>query len=156
MEEIKVTGMSFWGYGGQTCHPTKQIQPFAKKVIKQKGQIFLYMEKINSFADPDIIPATEYSVDGIRFQPIHDGINVTGSRYAIVLDEIRPVEMKIPFSSYEVAYGNSRGKLATDYIKGRVDKACLDFNQELSHLSDTEKIISFIAKMKAPYAVFVK
>ena len=34
-EEIKNTGMSFWGYGGPMCHPTKQIQPFAKSVIEK-------------------------------------------------------------------------------------------------------------------------
>jgi len=158
IKEIKDTGMSFWGYGGQTCHPTKQVQPFAKRVIERNGSIFLYMETIKSFADPDIVPATMFSVDGINYQPIQDGIKVTGSRYAIVLDEIqRTDDLKVPLSVYEVACGNSRGKLATDYLKGRVDKACLELNQDRPILTEIpEKIISFVAKMKEPFAVFVK
>jgi len=117
------------------------------------------MEKINSKADPDIVPATLYSVDGISYRPIPEGICVTGSRYAIVLDEIIPEEFEIPFSAYEVACGMSRGKLANNYIKGRVDKACLDVN--MNRLIDAEvdgqlKTVSFIAKMKEPFAVFVK
>ncbi len=158
MKEIEQTGMSFWGYGGPTCHPTKQIQPFAKSVIAKKGSIYLCMERINSKADPDVIPATLFSVDGITYKPIPQGICVTGSRYAIVLDEIIPEEFEIPFSAYEVAYGKSKGRPAENYIQGHVDKACLEIS--LDRLVDADigvkKSVSYVAKLKDPYAVFVK
>jgi len=159
MKEIEATGMSFWGYGGPTCHPTRQIQPFAKRVIEKKGNIYLCMVKINSLADPDVLPATMYSVDGIKYDPIPEGIKVTGSRYAIVLDEIVPEEIEIPLSAYEVACGISRGRLAIDYIKGHVDKACLEFNPERLSVSKDEKKIkttSYVAKMTEPFAVFIR
>jgi len=159
MKEIKTTGMSFWGYGGLTCHPTRQIQPFAKRIIEKKGNIYLCMVKIDSLANPDILPAKMFSIDGIKYDPIPEGIKVTGSRYAIVLDEIVPEEIEIPLSSYEVASGKSRGRRAIDYIRGHVDKACLEFNPELLPVTKEEeriKRISYVAKMKEPFAVFVR
>ena len=157
MKEIQKTGMSFWGYGGPTCHPTRQVQPFAKSVGEKKGSIYLCMERINSFANPSIVPATMYSVDGINYTPIPKGINVTGSRYAIVLDEIIPEEFEIPIDAYEVACGASAGKSASSYIQGHVDKACLEINaNRLMESSEKRKTIAFVAKMKEPYAVFVK
>ena len=157
LREIEKTGMSFWGYGGPTCHPTKQVQPFAKKVVEKKGSIYLCMEKIHSLADPDIVPATMYSVDGVNYSPIPDGITVTGSRYAIVLDEIVPEEFEIPLDAYEVAYGRSAGRPASGYIQGHVDKACIELNpNRMIGASDKKKVISLVGKMKEPYAVFVK
>lgn len=155
--EIRQTGMSFWGYGGPTCHPTKQIQPFAKKVVEKKGAIYLCMERINSFADPDIVPATMYSVDGVSYEPIPTGINVTGSRYAIVLDEIVPEQFEIPMEAYEIACGEKAGTPASSYIRGHVDKACLRINMNrLVDMPEKKRQISFVARMKEPYAVFVK
>ncbi len=157
LREIEKTGMSFWGYGGPTCHPTKQVQPFAKTVVEKRGSIYLCMEKIHSLADPDIVPATMYSVDGVNYSPIPDGITVTGSRYAIVLDEIVPEEFEIPLDAYEVAYGRSMGRPASGYIQGHVDKACLELNpNRMIGASEKKKVISLVGKLKEPYAVFVK
>lgn len=157
IKEIERTGMSFWGYGGPTCHPTKQVQPFAKRVVERKGSIYLCMEKINSLADPDIVPATLYSVDGVNYSPIPEGITVTGSRYAIVLDEIVPEEFEIPLEAYEVAYGRSMGRPANSYIQGHVDKACLQLNaNRMVDVTGKNKVISLVGRMKEPYAVFVK
>ena len=159
IKEIDETGMSFWGYGGPTCHPTKQVQPFARKVIEKQGSIYLFMEKINSYADPDIVPATLYSVDGINYNEIPKGINVTGSRYALVLEEIVPEEIELPISAYEVGCGKSKGRPATNYIIGHVDKACLELNPERfidAEVDKKIKKISYVAKIKNPYSVFVK
>src|SRR5438093_6490755 len=83
------------------------------------------MEYIDSKAEDDIVQPTKYSADSVRWQPIPDGINVIGSRYALVLDEIRPGELEVPFQDFVVAIGKSRGRNASDYIAGRVDKGCL-------------------------------
>jgi len=124
--ERERAGRIFWGYGGSVCHPLMQVQPFARQYIKnQGGDIFLLMEPVNSKADPDIDPAKEYSSDGANWQAIPDGIEVTGSRYALVLDEIHPVDIEISLQDYIVGVGHSRGKVASGYVLGRVDKACL-------------------------------
>src|SRR6266446_5833653 len=124
-KEIENAGRSFWGYGGTSCHPLTQVQPFARSIARKQAPIYLLMEFIDSKAAPDIVQPTEFSADSVHWEPIPDGINVIGSRYALVLDEIRPGELEIPFQEFAVAVGKSRGKIASDYIAGRIDKACL-------------------------------
>src|SRR5260370_36832375 len=86
--EFEKTGRTFWGYGGNTCHPISIVQPFARLAVKEQGGILLVMEPIDSRAEPDIVPAKEYSRDGVTWRPIPTGIQVTGSTYALILDEI--------------------------------------------------------------------
>ncbi|GHT20691.1 hypothetical protein FACS189419_00240 [Planctomycetales bacterium] len=154
IQEIENTGMSFWGYGGWTCHPTKQVQPFAKEVVQKQGEIYLLMETIESGHSVQKL-SKEYSEDKKNWKPIPKGISVTGSNYAIVLDEIVDERSSILFGTYVVAIGNSKGKRATDYIKGQCSKGCLEI-ADGDHIDSTEKVISYKARMKAPYAVFVR
>ena len=116
------------------------------------------MQTIDSHADPDIIPATEYSKDGILWRPIPDGIEVTGSRFALVLDEIRPGDLDIPMYGCSVGIGPSSGRTAGDYIQGRVDKACLV--RETSFLSEQSGDdifhVQYAAKMQDSFAVFLR
>ena len=118
------------------------------------------MEPINSNADPDIVPATEFSEDGILWQPIPKGITVTGSRYALVLDEIKPGELDLPLNCYEVGIGPSSGKAAETYLQGRIDKACLiQSPASRSSLGKEEKIVrkvGYSAEMKEPFAVLLR
>lgn len=158
--EFERTGRSFWGYGGNACHPISQVQPFARLAVKEQGGILLVMEPINSNADPDIVPATEFSHDGIIWQPIPKGITVTGSRYAFVLDEIKPGELELPLHHYEVGIGPSCGKPAEAYIQGRTDKACLVESSQSRHVKmPEEKLIrkvGYSAELKDPYAVLLR
>jgi hypothetical protein len=156
-EEIRQTGMSFWGYGGGTCHPIQQVQPFAKMNILEGNDIYLVMEEINSHHSPTMMVAKQYSIDGITWSRIPDKISVRGSRYAIILDELEAGDLDIDLAEYEVAYGPSRGKQAPEYIKGRVDKACLNKRSttNMDHVK-IEKKINHIARLKDPYAVLVR
>ncbi len=115
------------------------------------------MEEIDSHHKPTKIVASQYSVDGITWLPIPDGIKVRGSRYAIILDELKEGDLDIDLSEYEVAYGPSRGKYAPDYIKGRVDKACLNMRSNISADQQSQrKNIRHYGNLKDPYAVFVR
>lgn len=158
--EYEDTGMIFWGYGGNACHPISQVQPFARLSIQEQGGILLVMEPINSNADPDIVPATEYSKDGVLWEPVPKGITVTGSRYAFVLDEIKPGELEIALNRYEVGIGPSCGKAAESYIQGRTDKACLvQSKTEREAKVPSEKLIrkvGFTAELKEPFAVLLR
>ncbi len=78
--ELSDAGRMFWGYGGTTLHPFKHVQPFARLWVQRGGSIRMVMEPIDSKADPDILPATEFSADGIQWEAIPSGIVVTGSR----------------------------------------------------------------------------
>jgi len=158
--ELDETGRIFWGYGGNACHPINQVQPFAKLVLKEMDEVVLVMEYIHSNADPDIVPATEYSTDGVIWEPIPKGIKVTGSRYALVLDEIQPGDLEVNLNRYEVAVGPSAGKPAEAYLQGRTDKACFVKSREERIIetpseNHTRKA-NFFAKLKDPYAVVLR
>ena len=115
------------------------------------------METIDSHADPDVLPATEYSEDGITWQKMPSGISVIGSRYALVLDEIKPGQLEICVDDFEVGIGPSRGKVASEYLTGRIDKACLSSRQNSTALVSTEKkSIGLYAKLLKPYPVMLK
>ena len=157
--EYEEAGMVFWGYGGPTLHPLTQVQPFAKTWVEDAGSIHILMQPIDSRADPDILPANEFSVDGIEWQPVPNGIRVTGSRYAIVLDEIRPGELELDLGNFEVGIGPSRGRNAANYMRGRVDKGCLvATGPSEKEVPDGPKIVSigYQARLLDPYAVMLR
>jgi hypothetical protein len=157
--EFAKAGKIFWGYGGPTLHPITQVQPFARTLLETSGAIYVLMQSIDSHADPDIVPATEYSSDAVTWKPIPDGIRVTGSRYALVLDEIKPGDLEIVLEDYQIALGNSRGKNAAEYLRGHVDKACLMRSGEGRPASlSIPKIrkVEFLARLQEPYAVLLK
>jgi hypothetical protein len=156
--EYRKTGRIFWGYGGTSCHPLTQVQPFVRNAMEQYGAVYLLMEPIDSKANPDLLPATEYSEDGVEWRPIPKGIEVTGSRYALVLDEIVPGALELPADDFVVGIGPSRGKRATDYLQGRIDKACLTYAGPpvACRSKAVQKAVQFSAKLLQPYAVMLK
>lgn len=155
--EFKKTGRIFWGYGGRSCHPLTQVQPFARIQVKKYGNIYLMMEMIDSHADPEIVPAKEYSDDGITWKEIPDGIKVIGSRYALILNEIKPGDLDIAIYNYEVGIGPSRGKLASEYIQGHIDKACLSLKGGKKDIKEgAKRHFSYSSKLIDPYAVMLR
>ncbi|MEE9295184.1 MAG: hypothetical protein V3W34_09535 [Phycisphaerae bacterium] len=162
--EYRDAGMIFWGYGGGPCHPIKQVQPFAGFSTRKQGEVILAMEPINSKVAPDVVPATEYSTqyseDGVHWKPIPNGISVTGSRYAFVLDEIKPCELELRLDEYEVGWGKSKGKAAESYLKWPADKACLIRikKSRLSHVPRESIIrrIGYTATLREPFAVLLR
>jgi hypothetical protein len=150
--EIDAEGFSMWGYGGSTCHPMTMVQPFANTAA---GPIILCMQRVNSrhFAEP--LRAEEYSSDGRLWKPVPEGINVLGSRYALCIDSLDEVAETLHLADTRVAVGRSRGRSGIDYVKGRVDKACLEIVR--SDISDTTEIpINVTARIISPYAVFLR
>lgn len=158
-KEIEDAGVAFWGYGGNTCHPERMVQPFVKSFERHGGTIYLCMEPMNSKHFADQVAADEYSSDGVLWHPIPAGINVLGSRYALAITELEPAEFELPLSSTRVAIGNSKGAIGAKYISGRVDKACLevvDVEEESSERDATMKKIGLVARIVDPYAVYLR
>ncbi len=157
--ELSEAGMIFWGYGGTTLHPIRHVQPFAKLWVQKTGSIQILMEPIDSRADPDVLPANEFSVDGIEWEPLPPGIVVTGSRYAIVLDEIKPGHLDLDLGRFEVGIGPSRGRNAVGYVRGRIDKGCFVSTQLADAERDVQQppvSIGFQARLLDPYAVMLR
>jgi hypothetical protein len=156
-KEIDDAGHAFWGYGGNTCHPTGMVQPFVRAYEKRGSAIYLCMEPMNSnhFADP--IRAEEFSIDGFEWQVIPAAINAKGSRYALVIDQIEEQEFALPLSRTEVAWGNSKGMNGDKYIRGRVDKGCLEVIAPSPEGQDGRiATIGLVARIVKPYAVFLR
>lgn len=156
-KEIKETGFGMWGYGGNTCHPSTMVQPFARKFSKEGQPIHLVMEVMDSkhFAEP--YSAAEYSEDGLTWQPVPDTIEVRGSRYALVIKNLHHDEFKLPLHGTRVPVGPSTGRVGSRYVQGRVDKACLevDFLTDVTE-KQNERAIGLVAEIVKPYAVFLR
>lgn len=158
-KEISDTGYAMWGYGGNTCHPRTMVQPFAEDLASREQPIVLCMQAMESkhFAEP--LRANEFSPDGINWQLIPPTIHVLGSRYALVIKDLRLEEHNLPLNQTKVAVGNSRGRLGSRYIQGRVDKACLEVIDEPERTNDPETSlikIDLVAELAEPYAVFLR
>jgi hypothetical protein len=158
-KEIEETGYGMWGYGGNTCHPRTMVQPFAEEVHKRNEPIYLCMQAMESthFAEP--LRAKEYSANGLTWTKVPDSIHVLGSRFALVIKGLREEEHMLPLNQTRVAVGNSRGRLGSRYIQGRVDKACLEVLQEGERLNEGEAAqakINLVAELAEPYAVFLR
>lgn len=159
LKEISNEGIAMWGYGGGTCHPSRAVQPFAREQTDLGHPIYLCMEKMVShhYAEPE--RADEFSLDGVNWTKVPKGINVLGSRYALVIDSLKEEEFSLPVARTVVAAGPSIGRRGSEYISGRVDKACLQMmpNADIP-VPPEEKVahIGLIARLRDPYAVFLR
>ncbi len=158
-KEIADAGYAMWGYGGATCHPRTMVQPFAEEQ-EEKGQpIVLVMQQMNSQHFAEQLRARRYSEDGVTWRNVPAGINVLGSRYALVLKDLRREEHFLNLDKTKVAIGPSRGRVGSLYVSGRADKACLEvldgpLPTNRPAVKDTE--ISLVAELRQPYAVFLR
>ncbi|MDO9394449.1 MAG: hypothetical protein Q7T42_10810 [Methylotenera sp.] len=158
-KEFDEAGVIFWGYGGNSCYPNTMVQPFVKEMEKNGNQVLLIMHKMNSKHEAPPELAKEYSEDGVTWQPVPNGVEVRGSRFAMVLDELKIEEYDINLKDYEVGVGRSRGKNASQYITGQSDKGCFLYQPPAIPIPPEERIIKnigLVARIKAPYAVFLK
>lgn len=158
-QEISDAGYSMWGYGGNTCHPTTMVQPFARQYAKVSSEpIRLCMQPMNSKHFAEQLRADQYSVDGLSWQEIPAAINVLGSRYALCIRNLTEVVEELPLGQTRVAVGNSKGRPGSDYVRGRVDKACLEVvdDETLGDDPAETKQIGLVAELVKPYAVFLR
>jgi hypothetical protein len=116
----------------------------------------MVMQKMNSnhLADPKL--AKEYSNDGVVWRPVPKGIEVRGSRYAMVLESLEEADFRLDLGSLRVACGTSKGRLGTDYLRGRVDKGCFEVAGAVSKEFQRHVQIGLVAKLAAPYAVLLR
>jgi hypothetical protein len=101
--------------------------------------------------------AKEFSPDGKNYYPIPKGVNVLGSRYALVVNTLDPIEGALSLSDTVVGIGNKEGLSGDKYIRGHVDKACLVYSPG-SGLPErkTEIALCLSAELAEPYAVVLR
>ncbi len=158
--EIDKAGHTMWGYGGNTCHPSTMVQPFAQVYAERQQPIHLVMEEMesNHWAEP--LCAAESSVDNLTWQPIPEAIQVRGSRFALVIRDLRQADFTLPLNQTIVPVGRSRGSNGSRYVNGRVDKACLEVLPQPELVNEDPKRfnrpINLVAELVEPYAVFLR
>jgi len=156
-QEYQSAGGIWWGFGGSTLHPITRVQPFAKYTISQGDELIIVMQPVVSSHVNQELFATEYSEDGVTWRALPKGVKVTGSRYAVILDEIVPVEATVDLSMYRVANGPSAGRLASEYVKGRVDKAPLERGDWREGRHEAKRVeVKYAARVKRPFGVLVR
>ena len=156
-DEYSRAGKIFWGYGGNTCHPRTIVQPFAREFEKAGKPVHLVMHKMDSkhSALPEL--AKEYSEDGVDWYPVPSGIEVRGSRFGMVIGGLTEEEFDINLQKAVVSVGPSRGKLASDYLRGQADKGCFELVENESEFDENAlKQIDISSPLVPPYAVFLR
>jgi hypothetical protein len=156
-KEIADAGVSFWGYGGSTCHPLNAVQPFVRDESAHGVTVRLLMQEIDSRHFAENVRAESYSEDGLVWKPVPKPINVLGSRYALVISSLDEIELSVSLKDTKVGVGRFQGSSGLEYVRGHVDKACLIYSPT-SVASPEAKIIplKLSAKLTAPYAVLLK
>jgi hypothetical protein len=106
------------------------------------------------------VRAAEFSADGINWRDVPSGINVLGSRYALSIESLEEVDFELDLANTHVAIGNSTGRIGSEYVKGRVDKACLRAGPGSpgGSASAPSKAVNIrlLARLTDPYAVFLR
>lgn len=153
--EIEDAGFSMWGYGGSTCHPRTMVQPFASAAARDGKIVRLCMRPMDSRHFAEKVRAGDYSVDGVQWQPVPKDINVLGSRFALCITDLEPVSARLDLERTRVAVGRSQGRVGNDYLRGHVDKACLEVGHGLSS-GASDIPIGLVATLVEPYAVLLR
>ena len=110
-EERSEAGAVRWGYGG-TKLPPALVREFAA-LLPGVGVGFFETK-----SDPEVggEAATSFSIDGHTWQPVPEGITVTGSSRALVIQQFEVVEESLELADYEIATGSRMGTPAVDYF----------------------------------------
>jgi hypothetical protein len=154
--EIDQAGFAMWGYGGSTCYPTSMVQPFARAFAAKGKPIHLVMHKMKSRHYAEQVRAERFSVDGTKWEKIPEAINVLGSRYALMIKDLREHDDELDLGSTRVAIGRNEGRLGSRYVQGQADKACLLVTELERVNAEHKKVkIDLIAELVDPYAVFL-
>ena len=151
MGDLLRADVTLWGYGGSLCDPLRQVQPFALEVGTS-----IEVAMLPTTSNPENAPtvASEMSVDKVKWEPLAEGVNVTGSKCALVLDRLDLCDEVIDLSSYEVAIGPSEGKPAGDYLRHQVDKGC--FRRILQPSGDDVRPVTMRGRLTRPWAVYLR
>ena len=153
--------MIFWGYGGTVLNPETQVQPFVKRWIKKQKYIEVLMSRTKSNPHQSDYLYTEHRKEKYSEDKEKDKKNwrtvpleiTTDSKYALVLDKIKPCHFHLDLQDFKVGFGRSKGTNAAEYIKGHVDKGCLVKTKSRKW---GQTCITYRARLIDPYAVFLE
>jgi len=155
-KEQNDAGLIFWGYGGTLCHPIKVVVPFAKQAEASRLSVMVLMPVTRSKFVSRGDVAAEYSLDGVHWRDVPRGIKVTGSRYALVLRNLKEFGSDIDLSKYRVPLGPKSGVSLDGYLRSRVDKAVGLLSPRRGNSEERVVHVMYAADLVKPYAVLLR
>ena len=154
INEVDLYGHTFWGYGGTSCHPLNQVQPFIKMNFERGEKTFLLLSRIKTVWNGSSTNASFYSYNKMDWLPLPKEHIIKGSKFAIMCSSFEECNFTIDLSSYHVPIGNAKGRLLSNYIFGMNTKGCGTF--ALSDRVETEKLVQISAIAEIESAVFIR
>jgi hypothetical protein len=159
INDIDITGFSFWVAGSSSANP-RIVQNFCF-LNKPSYIVFINPGQINGATNTKISAVNHFfSEDKINWNPISDKIsNVTGKSYAFILNTLDIIQDKnlIIDLNYYAKFPDN-----IDPIKINIWQStfCTIYNENMKNhpnrmKSNIRKIIA-IGKLKEPYSVWVK
>lgn len=159
-QEEEKYGKFFWGYAGTLCHPFRVVD-FAAQVLSNNDVLRMVMTFTSSKYFASTKKLGEFSKDGIHWEPLPDGVILTGCKYALVGKNLYTCQANIDLNSYVVWDGGpqqqwgNQGRILGDYLRGRVNKACAVISPPAKRVPYDAKAI-YVTDIVEPYCVFVK
>lgn len=154
INEVSLSGTTFWGYGGNVCHPTKQIQPFILASKSRGEKTYLVLSQIESVWAGVASPATFYSYDKAEWIPIPESNTIVGSRFALMCTSFELCDFMLDLAYYQVPIGEMKGRLLSNYICGHITKGCGVLSRSLE--IETQKAVRISAVAEVSSAVFLR
>lgn len=148
------TGVCLWGYGGSTCHPLTQVRALNEEAAFAGGVVDFVGIPTDSQHHGGSTRATEYSLDGRAWSKLDPAHRVTASRYALVISGLTAWRGSLQLDCFDVAVGAHAGSPLPDYLRGRVDKACVRLARPMA--SGCETIACIRGQLTQPSAILVR
>ncbi len=154
MKEGRRAGSIWWGYGGKLLHP-ERVHEFVQEAGPGAKISVLMSETKSKFQDGGNT-ARKYSTDNYRWRRIPAAHNVTGSKFALVLETLEQCDFDIDLAGYSVfrrMHEHERIN-AANYIR-RADKACLTAGCTVKALQANVRRVTLQGVLKPPYALYL-
>ena len=114
-------------------------------------------EEMNSNNFAAQVRADEWSADGFGWHEIPPQINVLGHVTPCASRICTKRSLDYRFQQPALRWGIALVVVGSQYIRGRVDKACLEAIADQAESAEIESVqISLVAELVDPYAVFLR
>jgi hypothetical protein len=157
-EEIRLTGCTWWGYGGSLCHPFTQVAALVAQARERSADVYCCFIPTPSrhLGSGSQVRAESFSPSPGLWRSIPRGIDVLGSKYALVLDSLEVADGTcVNLAEYQVAVGPSAGRPVSSYMRQRVDKACARRAPDQVATGEMQVPLCFTGRLASPHAVLV-
>ncbi|MCX6168706.1 MAG: hypothetical protein NTX65_05180 [Ignavibacteriales bacterium] len=148
-------GFMLWGYSGNLLNVIDTRKHFESKT-KLGNKFFIFMIETKSPFKNSPVRSKYFSLDKMRWFALPQNLFTTGCDKAIICRNLTKSNFQFDLSKYSVASGASKGKNASEYLKFRTDKACIELSGHTDNSDPSFITVSWVAEILPPYAIHMK